>query len=52
MTARPGRIRSDIRVDLPHPRDNTAPEFTELERDIYAQLDEELTRSFGLEEGG
>jgi ABC-type nitrate/sulfonate/bicarbonate transport system ATPase subunit len=52
MTARPGRIRSDIRVELPHPRDNTAPEFTELERDIYAQLDEELTRSFGLEESG
>lgn len=50
MTARPGRIRSEIEVGLEHPRDNTSPQFAELERDIYAQLDEELTRSFGLDQ--
>ena len=31
MTARPGRIKADVRIDLPHPRHytmKTAPEFS------------------------
>jgi len=41
MTARPGRIKADIRVDLPHPRHytiKTSPEFSALK----AQLTEEI----------
>jgi ABC-type nitrate/sulfonate/bicarbonate transport system ATPase subunit len=41
MTARPGRIKAEVRVDLPHPRDyrmKTSPEFTALK----ARLTEEI----------
>jgi NitT/TauT family transport system ATP-binding protein len=41
MTARPGRIKADVPVDLPHPRDytmKTTPEFTALK----ARLTEEI----------
>ena len=41
MTARPGRIKADIAVDLPHPRSyrvKTTPAFTELK----ARLTEEI----------
>jgi ABC-type nitrate/sulfonate/bicarbonate transport system ATPase subunit len=41
MTARPGRIKAEVPVDLPHPRDyrlKTTPEFTELK----ARLTEEI----------
>ena len=41
MTARPGRIKADITVDLPHPRHytiKTSPEFSELK----ARLTEEI----------
>lgn len=49
MTARPGRIKSEIRVDLPHPRDVTSDGFREYERRVYADLDDELAKSFDLE---
>ncbi len=55
MTARPGEVKSTIAVDLPHPRDLTADGFRDIERRIYADLDEELARSFaqeGRSEGG
>ena len=41
MTARPGRIKSDIAIDLPHPRHytiKTTPEFS----DYKARLTEEI----------
>lgn len=41
MTARPGRIKADVAVELPHPRDytmKTMPEFTALK----ARLTEEI----------
>ncbi|MFM9975007.1 MAG: ABC transporter ATP-binding protein [Beijerinckiaceae bacterium] len=41
MTARPGRIKADIKVDLPHPRHytiKTSPEFSSLK----ARLTEEI----------
>ena len=41
MTARPGRIKADIAVDLPHPRHytvKTSPEFSTLK----ARLTEEI----------
>jgi ABC-type nitrate/sulfonate/bicarbonate transport system ATPase subunit len=41
MTARPGRIKAEVAVDLPHPRDyrmKTSPQFSELK----ARLTEEI----------
>lgn len=49
MTARPGRIKSQIKIDLPHPRDTTSDEFRHYERLIYADLDDELAKAFDLE---
>ncbi len=49
MTARPGRIKTLIDVELPHPRDPTSDRFRDIERMLYAQLDEELAKSFALE---
>jgi ABC-type nitrate/sulfonate/bicarbonate transport system ATPase subunit len=49
MTAAPGKIKAELRVDLPRPRDDTAPQFIELERAIFGLLDEELTRAFASE---
>jgi NitT/TauT family transport system ATP-binding protein/sulfonate transport system ATP-binding protein len=41
MTARPGRVKSDVRIDLPHPRHytvKTTPEFSAYK----ARLTEEI----------
>jgi len=46
MTARPGRIKTVIPIGLPHSRDSTSDEFSTIERRIYADLDEELAKSF------
>ena len=49
MTARPGRIKTVLKVDLVHPRDPTSDEFRAIERRVYADLDEELAKSFRME---
>ena len=49
MTARPGRIKKILKIDLPHPRDATSDRFRDYERELYAELDEELTKSLDLE---
>jgi ABC-type nitrate/sulfonate/bicarbonate transport system ATPase subunit len=49
MTARPGRIRKIASIDLPHPRETTSERFRECERELYADLDEELAKSFAVE---
>ena len=49
MTARPGAIKSIVRVGMMHPRDSTSAEFRELERAIYADLDAELAKSVAEE---
>ena len=46
MTAHPGRIKAELRVESARPRDETGPEFIQLEREIYKLLDEELVKSF------
>jgi ABC-type nitrate/sulfonate/bicarbonate transport system ATPase subunit len=51
MTARPGRIRKIIRIDLPHPRSSVSERFRDYEVELYAELDEELTKSFAVEAG-
>jgi NitT/TauT family transport system ATP-binding protein len=38
MSARPGRIRELIQVDLPRPRDPTAPRFNDYKRHILSLL--------------
>jgi NitT/TauT family transport system ATP-binding protein len=37
MSARPGRVKAEVRVDLPHPRHytmKTSPEFSRLKAEI------------------
>jgi NitT/TauT family transport system ATP-binding protein len=38
MTARPGRIRAIIDVDLPKPRDVNSPEFNAIERQVRSLI--------------
>src|SRR6202165_2641025 len=38
MTARPGRIRELIPIDLPRPRDITSPQFNDIKRHILSLL--------------
>ena len=38
FAANPGRIAHEIAVDLPHPRDRTAPAFRQLVDDIYGRM--------------
>ncbi len=52
MTARPGQIKLDHRIELDHPRDFAGAEFRELEKLVYDQLDEELAKTFKLEGSG
>ena len=49
MTARPGRIKRLIAIDLPHPRDFVSDRFRDYERELYGELDEELARSLAFE---
>jgi NitT/TauT family transport system ATP-binding protein/sulfonate transport system ATP-binding protein len=43
MSAGPGRIDSDFRIDLPRPRDVSSPEFNAMRRDIARRLTSHLT---------
>ncbi len=45
MSARPGRIKRIIDVDLPYPRDITSPAFGALMKPVYAELKEEVLRA-------
>jgi nitrate ABC transporter ATP-binding subunit len=38
MSAGPGRIENDIRIDLPRPRDVSSPEFNAVRRDLARRL--------------
>jgi NitT/TauT family transport system ATP-binding protein len=38
MSARPGRIRELIPIDLPRPRDITSPRFNDIKRHILSLL--------------
>ncbi len=46
MTARPGRIKHEIAVNLPRPRDRTGEEFIALYREVDGILREEVDRAF------
>jgi NitT/TauT family transport system ATP-binding protein len=45
MTARPGKVREDIPVGLPRPRDRTSREFIEVRGKVLAELDEEFEKA-------
>jgi ABC-type nitrate/sulfonate/bicarbonate transport system ATPase subunit len=53
MTARPGRIKAEIHVDLPRPRAydvQLTPEFIALKRQVMALIREESLRTVAQEE--
>jgi NitT/TauT family transport system ATP-binding protein len=45
MTARPGKVREDIVVDLPRPRDRTSRDFISVRGRVLAELDEEFEKA-------
>jgi nitrate ABC transporter ATP-binding subunit len=47
MSAGPGRIDSDFRIDLPRPRDVSSPEFNALRRDVGRRLTSHLALGRG-----
>jgi NitT/TauT family transport system ATP-binding protein len=44
MTYRPGTIKRDVVVDMPRPRDGSAPEFNRLKRELSQMVMEEQQR--------
>jgi NitT/TauT family transport system ATP-binding protein/sulfonate transport system ATP-binding protein len=46
MSAGPGRIDSDFRIDLARPRDVSSPEFNALRRDVARRLTSHLVSRF------
>jgi NitT/TauT family transport system ATP-binding protein len=45
MTARPGKVREIIPVDLPRPRDRTSREFIDVRGKVLQELDEEFEKA-------
>ena len=45
MTARPSKIKGIIDVNLPRPRDYTAPEFLAVRKEVLGLLEEEVKKS-------
>jgi nitrate ABC transporter ATP-binding subunit len=45
MSAGPGKIDSDFRIDIPRPRDVSSPEFNALRRDVARRLTSHLARA-------
>jgi NitT/TauT family transport system ATP-binding protein len=50
FTARPGRIKAVIQVDLPRPRDQEGAEATALRRRLTELLQDEVDRAFAEQE--
>ncbi|BBK37824.1 ABC transporter ATP-binding protein [Allostella sp. ATCC 35155] len=51
MTARPGRIKTEVRVPLPHPRHwrmKTTPEFARIEEELTESIREEALRAAAM----
>jgi NitT/TauT family transport system ATP-binding protein len=49
MSAGPGRIENDIRIDLPRPRDVSSPEFNAVRRDLARRLTSHMSLIRNLE---
>ena len=52
MTARPGRVKDIVAVDLPRPRDVTSTEFNETRRRVAALLEDEVQATFAVMQDG
>jgi NitT/TauT family transport system ATP-binding protein len=52
MTYRPGTIKADIAVGMPHPRDSATPQFNELKRQLSELVMAEQTRHEAAERAG
>jgi ABC-type nitrate/sulfonate/bicarbonate transport system ATPase subunit len=52
MTARPGRIKEIVAVDLPRPRDVTSPDFNAMRRRVSALLENEVQATFAAMRSG
>jgi sulfonate transport system ATP-binding protein len=46
MSSRPGTIRTDLRVDLPRPRDRSSPAFAEIRRQVFGEFFHEAEAPF------
>ena len=44
MSPGPGRIDSEMRIELPRPRDVSAPEFNDIRRELGRKLHSNLAR--------
>jgi ABC-type nitrate/sulfonate/bicarbonate transport system ATPase subunit len=52
MSARPGHIKADVRIDLPHPRHytvKTSPEFSRYKAELTEQIRAEAVRAAQME---
>ena len=52
MTARPGRVKDIVAVDLPRPRDVTSTEFNEIRRHVAVLLEDEVQATFAAMQDG
>ncbi|MFN8421586.1 MAG: ABC transporter ATP-binding protein [Anaerolineae bacterium] len=43
FTSRPGRVKEEIRIDLPRPRDDTSPDFVQMQTRLLRALQAEPT---------
>jgi NitT/TauT family transport system ATP-binding protein/sulfonate transport system ATP-binding protein len=51
MSARPGRIKSELRIELPHPRHytmKTSPEFSRYKAELTEQIRVEAMKAAQL----
>jgi ABC-type nitrate/sulfonate/bicarbonate transport system ATPase subunit len=51
MTARPGRIKEIVKIDLPRPRDVTSTDFNEYRRRVTLLLEDEVQATFAAMQG-
>ena len=49
LTARPGSVKKEITVDLPHPRDRAGEEFARIRHQVLEVLEEEVTKTMKRE---
>jgi NitT/TauT family transport system ATP-binding protein len=44
MSPGPGRIETEMRIELPRPRDVSAPDFNEIRRELSRMLHSDVSR--------
>ena len=42
ITARPGKVKSEIKIDLERPRDTFDPRYVEYTREVFSQMEKEI----------